>query len=48
MTWAQPTHTTHITHTWGEVQLWRVAWDSYVSSRTFVARKTSNNRFIIP
>ena len=24
---AQPTHMTHITHTWGEVQLRRVAWD---------------------
>ena len=35
-------------HTWGEVQLWRVAWDSYVRSPTFVAREISNDRFTIP
>ena len=42
---AQPTHMTHIMHTWGGVQLWRAAWDSYVWILTFVARVTSNDRF---
>ena len=41
-------HTTHITHTWGEVQLQRVAWDLYVRIPTFVGLEMSNNRFTIP
>ena len=41
-------YTTHITHTWGGVQLRRVAWDSYVWNPTFVAQETSNDRFTIP
>ena len=48
MVWAQPMHMTHITHTWGGVQLRRVVWDSYVRSPTFVAQETSNYRFIMP
>ena len=44
---AQPTHTTHITHTWGGVQLRRATWDSYVRSPTFVARETSIDLFTI-
>ena len=48
MAWAQPTYTTHITHTWGRVQLQRAVWDSDVRSPTFVAWETSNNRFTIP
>ena len=48
MAWAQPTHTTHITHTWGEVQLRRAAWDfRYVRSPTFVAWEMRNDRFTI-
>ena len=47
MTCAQPMHMTHILHTWGRVQLWRVAWDSYVWISTFVAQETSNDRFTI-
>ena len=31
----------------GEVQLHRVAWDSYVQIPTFVTREMSNNRFTI-
>ena len=38
---------THITHTWGGVQLRRVTWDSYVQNPTFVTRETSNDRFTI-
>ena len=45
---AQPMHTTQNTHTWGGVQLHRVAWDSYVWISTFVAWETSNNKFTIP
>ena len=44
---AQPTHTTHIMHTWGGVQLRRAVWDLYVQIPTFVARKMNNDRFII-
>ena len=44
---AQPTHTTHIMHTWGGVQLQRVAWDLYVRIPTFVAREMSNDKFTI-
>jgi len=45
---AQPTHTTHITHTWGGVQHRRAAWDSYVQNPTFVTQETSNDKFTIP
>jgi len=48
MAQTQPTHTIHIMHTWGEVQLRRVAWDSYVRSPAFVAQDTSNDRFTVP
>ena len=41
-------HTTHIMHTWDEVQLQRIVLDSYVWIPTFVARETSNDRFTIP
>ena len=41
-------HTTHITHTWDEVQLRRAAWDSYIRSPTFVAQEMSNDRVTIP
>ena len=37
MALAQSMHMTHITHTWGKVQLQGVTWDSYVRSPTFVA-----------
>jgi len=47
MAWALPTYTTHITHTWGGVQLQRAVWDSDVRSPTFVAWETSNNRYTI-
>ena len=47
MTYAQPMHTTHIMHTWRNVQLWRVTWDSYVWISTFVAQEMSNERFTI-
>ena len=40
-------HTTHITHTWGGVQLRKVAWDSYVLIPTFFAREMSNDKFAI-
>ena len=47
MAWAQPTHTANNMHTWGGVQLQRVAWDSYIQSPTGVTKKTSNDRSII-
>ena len=40
-------HIENNTHTWGGVQLCRVAWDSYVRSPTGVIQETSNNRFTI-
>jgi len=43
----QPMHTTHITHTWGGVQLRKVAWDSYVLIPTFFSREISNDKFAI-
>ena len=48
MAQAQPMHITHITHTWGRVQLQRVAWDLYIRNPTFVAQETSNDIFTIP
>ena len=48
MVQAQPTHTTHNTHTWGGVKLRRVAWDSYVQTPTFVTWEMSNNRLTTP
>ena len=44
---AQPTHMAYNMHTWGRVQLRRVAWDLYVQIPTFVAREKSNNKFTI-
>ena len=40
-------HMTHITYTWGEVQLRRAMWDSYAWSPTFVAWEMSNDMFTI-
>ena len=40
-------HSMQITHIWGEVQLWRATWDSYVRSPTFIAQEASNDRFTI-
>ena len=39
---------THITYTWGVVQLQIIAWDSYVRIPIFISQETSNNRFTIP
>ena len=48
MTRAQTMHTANNMHTWGRVQLRRVAWDSYVPSPTCVTQETSNDGFTIP
>ena len=41
-------HMAHNTHTWGGVQLHRVAWDSYVQIPTFFGQEMSNDKFTIP
>jgi len=47
MAQAQPTHMTNNTHTWGEVQLHRVAWDSYNRNPIGVTQETSNDKLTI-